>query len=194
LTRPRAAIVVTGSELVRGDRSDLNGPFYAREALTLGLVPDRITIVGDGRNELAAALHGGLTQGARNRTLGQFKSGAVPVLVATDVAARGIHVDDVGLVIQADPAADHKDYLHRAGRTARAGGAGTVVTLVLPHQRRSTLRLAETAGVDAAPVQARPGDGLVTRPPRRSDKPRGQYGGRGRRPQGRARRGSASRR
>ncbi len=162
------------------------------------------------RGVLAAALHGGLNQGARNRTLGQFKSGAVPVLVATDVAARGIHVDDVGLVIQADPAADHKDYLHRAGRTARAGGAGTVVTLVLPHQRRSTLRLAETAGVDAAPVRARPGDALVTRltdgakptgtpvalpaPPRRSDKPRGQYGGRGRRPQGRARRGSASRR
>jgi superfamily II DNA/RNA helicase len=157
------------------------------------------------RGVLAAALHGGLAQGARNRTLGQFKSGTVPVLVATDVAARGIHVDDVALVIQADPAADHKDYLHRAGRTARAGDAGTVVTLVLPHQRRDTIRLAQTAGVDAAPVRARPGDALVTQltdgakptgtpvalpaSPRRANKPRGQYAGKGRRPRGRARRG-----
>jgi len=92
------------------------------------------------RGVMAAALHGGLTQGARNRTLDQFKDGSVPVLVATDVAARGIHVDDVGLVVQADPAADHKDYLHRAGRTARAGGTGAVVTLVLPHQRRGMVR------------------------------------------------------
>jgi superfamily II DNA/RNA helicase len=112
---------------------------------------------------MAAALHGGLTQGARNRTLGQFKDGSVPVLVATDVAARGIHVDDVGLVVQADPAADQKDYLHRAGRTARAGGEGAVVTLVLPHQRRGMIRLAESAGVGVAPVRARPGDQLVTR-------------------------------
>ena len=124
---------------------------------------DRVATQLRERGVLAAALHGGLNQGARNRTLGQFKSGAVPVLVATDVAARGIHVDDVGLVIQADPAADHKDYLHRAGRTARAGENGAVVTLVLPHQRRSTVRLAETAGVDAEPVRARPGDALVTK-------------------------------
>jgi superfamily II DNA/RNA helicase len=111
---------------------------------------------------MAAALHGGLTQGARNRTLDQFKDGSVPVLVATDVAARGIHVDDVGLVVQADPPAEHKDYLHRAGRTARAGGKGAVVTLLLPHQRRGMIRMAETAGVEAEPVRARPGDELVT--------------------------------
>jgi superfamily II DNA/RNA helicase len=111
---------------------------------------------------MAAALHGGLTQGVRNRTLDQFKDGSVPVLVATDVAARGIHVDDVGLVVQADPPAEHKDYLHRAGRTARAGGKGAVVTLVLPHQRRGMMRMAETAGVKAEPVRARPGDELVT--------------------------------
>jgi hypothetical protein len=86
----------------------------------------------------------------------------VPVLVATDVAARGIHVDDVGLIVQADPAADHKDYLHRAGRTARAGGKGAVVTLVLPHQRRGMIRLAESAGVSTEPVRVRPGDGVVT--------------------------------
>jgi superfamily II DNA/RNA helicase len=110
---------------------------------------------------MAAALHGGLTQGARNRTLDQFKDGSVPVLVATDVAARGIHVDDVGLIVQADPAADHKDYLHRAGRTARAGGKGAVVTLVLPHQRRGMMRLAESAGVDTEPVRVRPGDEVV---------------------------------
>jgi superfamily II DNA/RNA helicase len=83
------------------------------------------------------------------------------VLVATDVAARGIHVDDVGLVVQADPPAEHKDYLHRAGRTARAGGSGAVVTLVLPHQRREVIRLAQSAGVAARPVRARPGDRLV---------------------------------
>jgi superfamily II DNA/RNA helicase len=124
---------------------------------------DRVATQLRDRGVMAAALHGGLTQGARNRTLGQFKDGSVPVLVATDVAARGIHVDDVGLVVQADPAADHKDYLHRAGRTARAGGAGAVVTLVLPHQRRGMVRLAETAGLDVVPVRVRPGDETVTR-------------------------------
>ena len=86
---------------------------------------------------LAAALHGGLSQGVRNRVLGAFREGTLPVLVATDVAARGIHVDDVSVVLQVDPPADHKDYLHRAGRTARAGETGTVVTLALPHQRRT---------------------------------------------------------
>ncbi len=106
----------------------------------------------------AAALHGGLPQGVRNRTLGAFRDGHLPVLVATDVAARGIHVDDIGLVLQADPPADHKDYLHRAGRTARAGGRGTVVTLALPHQRRLMERLATSAGVDAVPAPVRPGD------------------------------------
>ncbi|HKG51013.1 MAG TPA: DEAD/DEAH box helicase [Actinomycetales bacterium] len=108
-----------------------------------------------------AALHGGLGQGARNRTLGAFKDGRIPVLVATDVAARGIHVDDVGLVVQADPPADHKDYLHRAGRTARAGGTGAVVTLVLPHQRRTVERLIAEAGVPAAPLPVRPDDDAV---------------------------------
>ncbi|WP_243639687.1 DEAD/DEAH box helicase, partial [Streptacidiphilus pinicola] len=97
----------------------------------------------------ADALHGGMTQGARTRTLGDFKDGYVNVLVATDVAARGIHVDGIDLVLNVDPAGDHKDYLHRSGRTARAGRSGTVVTLILPHQRRSTFRLLEDAGVEA---------------------------------------------
>ncbi|MBA2807324.1 DEAD/DEAH box helicase [Streptomyces sp. KM273126] len=96
------------------------------------------------------ALHGGMTQGARTRTLADFKDGYVNVLVATDVAARGIHVDGIDLVLNVDPAGDHKDYLHRAGRTARAGRTGTVVSLSLPHQRRQIFRLMEDAGVDAS--------------------------------------------
>jgi superfamily II DNA/RNA helicase len=98
----------------------------------------------------ADALHGGMTQGARTRTLEDFKAGRVNVLVATDVAARGIHVDNIGLVLNVDPAADHKDYLHRSGRTARAGESGTVVSLALPHQRKQIFRLMEDAGVDAS--------------------------------------------
>ncbi len=105
---------------------------------------------------MAGALHGGLTQGARARVMGAFKEGAVPVLVATDVAARGIHVDDIGLVLQVDPPADPRDYTHRAGRTARAGTDGVVVTLILPHQRRSMVRLAQQAGVQAKPQEATP--------------------------------------
>jgi superfamily II DNA/RNA helicase len=105
----------------------------------------------------AAALHGGLSQAVRNRVLGAFREGSLPVLVATDVAARGIHVDDVSLVLQVDPPGDYKDYLHRAGRTARAGEAGTVVTLVLPHQRRTVQRQQQEAGVSAVPVKAAPG-------------------------------------
>ena len=110
---------------------------------------------------VAAALHGGLNQGQRNKVLGAFKDGRIPVLVATDVAARGIHVDDVSLVLQIDPPADHKDYLHRAGRTARAGEAGTVVTLALPHQRKGVQRLLDEAGVGIQLTKARPGDDII---------------------------------
>ncbi|MEU2155331.1 DEAD/DEAH box helicase [Streptomyces sp. NPDC019396] len=98
----------------------------------------------------ADALHGGMTQGARTRVLADFKDGYVNALVATDVAARGIHVDGIDLVLNVDPAGDHKDYLHRSGRTARAGRSGTVVSLALPHQRRQIFRLMEDAGVDAS--------------------------------------------
>ncbi|MFD3696584.1 DEAD/DEAH box helicase [Streptomyces sp. NPDC058646] len=97
----------------------------------------------------ADALHGGMTQGARTRVLADFKDGYVNALVATDVAARGIHVDGIDLVLNVDPAGDHKDYLHRSGRTARAGKSGVVVSLALPHQRRQIFRLMEDAGVDA---------------------------------------------
>lgn len=107
---------------------------------------------------MAGALHGGLTQGARTRILAAFKDGSVPVLVATDVAARGIHVDDVTLVLEIDPPMNHKDYLHRAGRTARAGTKGVVASICLPHQRRSMLRLLGAAGVKAEQLNAHPGE------------------------------------
>ncbi len=106
---------------------------------------------------LAGALHGGLAQGLRTRILAAFRDGTLPTLVATDVAARGIHVDDVGLVLQVDPPHGSKEYLHRAGRTARAGGKGQVITLVLPHQRREVTRLLDRAGVRRV-GSANPGD------------------------------------
>ncbi|MEU7414605.1 DEAD/DEAH box helicase [Streptomyces sp. NPDC042638] len=106
----------------------------------------------------ASALHGGKSQPQRNRTLAQFKDGRVTVLVATNVAARGIHVDNLDLVVNVDPPGDHKDYLHRGGRTARAGESGTVVTLVLPHQRRAMDRLMTDAGITPSTARVRPGD------------------------------------
>jgi superfamily II DNA/RNA helicase len=122
---------------------------------------DRVALELRDRGVLAASLHGGLSQAVRNRVLGAFRDGRMPVLVATDVAARGIHVDDVSLVLQADPPRDHKDYLHRSGRTARAGESGAVVTLALPHQKRLMTRLLESAGVDTEPVRVSPGDATV---------------------------------
>ena len=111
----------------------------------------------------AAALHSGKSQPQRTRTLAQFKDGQVTVLVATNVAARGLHIDDLDLVVNFDPPADHKDYLHRGGRTARAGESGTVVTLVLPHQRRSVDRLMSDAGVTARTTRVRPGEAELNR-------------------------------
>ncbi|WP_181783939.1 DEAD/DEAH box helicase, partial [Pseudonocardia pini] len=105
----------------------------------------------------ASALHGGKAQNARNRAIDAFKDGSIPVLVATDVAARGIHVDDVSLVVHVDPPADPKDYLHRAGRTARGGESGVVVTLVTPEERRDVDTLMRQAGVRPEINQARPG-------------------------------------
>jgi superfamily II DNA/RNA helicase len=111
----------------------------------------------------AAALHGGKSQPQRNRTLEQFKSGHVTVLVATNVAARGIHIDDLDLVVNVDPPTDHKDYLHRSGRTARAGRAGSVVTLVLPDQRRDMNRVVADAGVTARSAEVHSGDPELVR-------------------------------
>jgi superfamily II DNA/RNA helicase len=100
-------------------------------------------------------LHGNLSQPARDRNLAAFSSGDARVLVATDIAARGVHVDDVELVVHVDPPVEHKAYLHRSGRTARAGSAGDVVTVVLPEQRRDTQQLLRKAGISALPQQVR---------------------------------------
>ncbi|MEU1467759.1 DEAD/DEAH box helicase [Streptomyces sp. NPDC005761] len=111
----------------------------------------------------AAALHGGRSQPQRNRTLDQFKNGEVTALVATNVAARGIHVDDLDLVVNVDPPTDHKDYLHRGGRTARAGESGSVVTLVLPEEKREMTRLMQDAGIAPRTTRIRSSDEELTR-------------------------------
>jgi superfamily II DNA/RNA helicase len=112
-------------------------------------------------------LHGNLSQPARDRNLAAFSTGAARVLVATDIAARGVHVDDVELVVHVDPPLEHKAYLHRSGRTARAGNTGDVVTVVLPEQRREVQVMMRRAGItvdpqrvaaDSAPVAALVGD------------------------------------
>ncbi|MER7846557.1 DEAD/DEAH box helicase [Kitasatospora sp. NPDC096077] len=112
---------------------------------------------------MAAALHGGKSQPQRNRVLDQFREGEVTALIATNVAARGIHIDGLDLVVNVDPPIDHKDYLHRGGRTARAGESGTVVTLVLPEQRREVNRLMTVAGIRPTVTKIRPGDAELTR-------------------------------
>lgn len=98
-------------------------------------------------------LHGNLSQPARERNLARFAAGSARVLVATDIAARGVHVDEVELVVHIDPPSEHKSYLHRSGRTARAGSAGDVVTVVLPEQRQDTRALLRKAGIKVAPQQ-----------------------------------------
>lgn len=95
----------------------------------------------------AVDLHGNLSQGARERNLAAFSAGSARVLVATDIAARGIHVDDVGLVVHVDPPAEHKAYLHRSGRTARAGAGGVVVTVMTPDQAGDVRTLTRQAGI-----------------------------------------------
>jgi len=111
----------------------------------------------------AAAIHGDRNQNQRQRALDGFAAGEPRVLVATDVAARGIHVDDVDLVVQFDPPNDHKDYLHRSGRTARAGASGMVVALVDRAQVRELQKLHEAAGVTAARHDVVAGDQVVQR-------------------------------
>ncbi len=111
----------------------------------------------------AAALHGGRSQPQRNRTLDQFKNGQVTALVATNVAARGIHVDDLDLVVNVDPPTDHKDYLHRGGRTARAGESGSVVTLVLPDEKREMTRLMQDAGIAPRTTRVTSSDAELSR-------------------------------
>lgn len=109
----------------------------------------------------AVSLHGDLNQARRTRNLEKLTSGRVRVLVATDVAARGIHVDDISLVVQADAPDEYKAYLHRAGRTGRAGKPGTVVTLISRRRAQSFAALLERAEIVAEPVSVRPGDRLL---------------------------------
>jgi superfamily II DNA/RNA helicase len=121
----------------------------------------------------AAAIHGGKSQGQRTRALEQFRAGSLAVLVATNVAARGIHIEDLDLVVNVDPPADGKDYLHRGGRTARAGRSGRVFTLVLPEQRRDVHRLMTNTGIRPVcdtvapghPTLGGPGHGQAARRP-----------------------------
>jgi superfamily II DNA/RNA helicase len=106
----------------------------------------------------AAPMHGRLNQGKRERTLAAFADGTAPVLVATNVAARGLHIDDLDVVVHFDMPDDHKNYVHRSGRTARAGEDGMVVTLVLPEQERDVAQLQREAGLDLAVVPMAPDD------------------------------------
>jgi superfamily II DNA/RNA helicase len=109
----------------------------------------------------AAELHGNLTQATRERNLARFASGAVRVMVATDIAARGIHVDGIDLVIHADPPAEHKAYLHRSGRTGRAGASGVVVTLQTPAQAADVRALMRKAHIVPLAATVKPGSALL---------------------------------
>jgi superfamily II DNA/RNA helicase len=111
----------------------------------------------------AVDLHGNLSQNARERNLAAFSSGSAKVLVATDIAARGIHVDDVELVVHLDPPTEHKAYLHRSGRTARAGAGGTVITVMLPDQAADLRKLMNAAGITPSTTQVAPGHPAIAR-------------------------------
>jgi superfamily II DNA/RNA helicase len=151
----------------------------------------------------AVDLHGNLSQNARERNLEAFSNGSTRVLCATDIAARGIHVDDVALVVHVDPPAEHKAYLHRSGRTARAGAGGTVVTVSTPDQAGEVRTLARQAGITPTVSVVRPGApviGELTGPqapfvepaPAPAPQPQGQGGGRSRRSGSGGRSGSAA--
>ena len=135
-----------------GDKDDITNQIAARNGKTIlfvktqrgaDLLADKLAHAG----VAVGALHGGKSQAVRTRTLALFKDSANAALVATDVAARGIHVDGISLVVHVDAPTDHKDYLHRAGRTARAGEAGTVVTIATTRQQKSIGGLTSRAGV-----------------------------------------------
>ena len=111
----------------------------------------------------AVEMHGNLAQNSRTRNLAAFSDGRATALVATDIAARGIHVDDVSLVIHADPPVEHKAYLHRSGRTARAGNDGTVITLATEEQRSDVKQLARKAGINPTVTKLGLGDPLLAK-------------------------------
>ncbi len=110
----------------------------------------------------AVDLHGNLAQNARRRNLAAFTDGEVRVLVATDIAARGIHVDDIAIVVHVDPPEEHKAYLHRSGRTARAGARGLVVTVATPAQRGAVTSMTRRAGIKPKATHVKPGSPAIT--------------------------------
>ncbi len=145
----------------RDERSDVLSRIGAREGKTIMFMRTKHGVDRQvkklrrvGVNALG--IHGDKGQGSRTSTLAGFTDGSVPVLVATDIAARGIDINDVSLVVHVDPPAEHKAYLHRAGRTARAGTEGTVVTLVMDEQRKEVQQLMRKAGVEAKEVSVTP--------------------------------------
>ncbi|MET9337983.1 DEAD/DEAH box helicase [Nonomuraea sp. NPDC003804] len=153
-------------QVSRDDKFDVTAEIANREGRTIIFVRtqhgvDRLCKQLARVGVKAGGLHGGKRQNQRTRILSEFKEGQVDVLVCTDVAARGIHVDGISLVLHVDPPQDHKSYLHRGGRTARAGEKGTVVTLVLPNERRSTDALTRRAGIHPFRLKAAPGNDRV---------------------------------
>lgn len=149
-------------QVTRDDKFDVTAEIANREGRTIIFVRtqhgvDRLCKQLARVGVKSGGLHGGKRQNQRTRILAEFKEGQVDVLVCTDVAARGIHVDNISLVLHVDPPQDHKSYLHRGGRTARAGEKGTVVTLVLPNERRSTDSLTRRAGINPFRLKATPG-------------------------------------
>ena len=156
------------------------------------------------RGVAAVDLHGNLSQGARTRNLEAFSSGADTTLVCTDIAARGIHVDEVALVVHADPPVEHKAYLHRSGRTARAGESGTVITVQTPDQKRDVRDLMRKAGirptyhspvVASSPVlvELAPGERAETHEPRQLAPAGGEQQGSGGRGRGQGQRSGGGR-
>ncbi len=148
------------------DKAEILGSLVDRDGKTLVFARTRayaemLAEQFDDAGIRALALHGDLNQAKRSRNLERLTSGRVNVLVATDVAARGIHVDDIDLVIQADPPDEYKTYLHRSGRTGRAGRPGTVVTLVTRQRRRRMNELLDRAEIDAPFDEVRLGDDLI---------------------------------
>jgi len=146
-----------------GDKDDITNQIAARNGKTILFVKtqrgaDRLADKLAHAGVPVGALHGGKSQAVRTRTLKLFKEQDNSALVATDVAARGIHVDGISLVVHVDPAQDHKDYLHRSGRTARAGESGTVVSLATTKQQKSVGGLTTRAGVTPKFVGVKPLD------------------------------------
>jgi len=159
---PEAAMTHHLLEVVPGEKAAVVRELAARQGRTLLFTRTKY----GARNlatRLSAAgipavdLHGNLSQPARERNLAAFASGRARVLVATDIAARGIHVDDISLVVHVDPPADHKAYLHRSGRTARAGATGDVVTLMTREQARDVQALTRQAGIQPSSAAVGPG-------------------------------------